>query len=181
MARQRRRANPAPAPGSRRVFVEISLPMTTASILWTQGEQLVARSGSGHAIVLDTDASVGGENSGPNPMELLLMSLAGCTAVDVVYILGDRMRKPLSGVEVRADGARADRAPKVYTEIALTYLLRGPGLQEKDAIRALRLSVQKYCSVSAMLSPGCPIRVHYELTDETTGEVSRGTLDAGTD
>jgi putative redox protein len=150
--------------------------MTSASVLWTREKQFVAQGESGHAIVLDTGAGIGGHNTGPNPMELLLISLAGCTAVDVVFILGDRMKKPLSGVEVHADGERSEQVPKVYTTIELTYLVRGPDLREKDAVRAIRLSAEKYCSVSAMLSRTAQIKVRYEVTDETTGEVSQGTL-----
>lgn len=138
----------------------------------------MAQGESGHAIVLDTGAGIGGHNTGPSPMELLLISLAGCTAVDVVYILGDRMKKPLSGVEVRVDGERAEKAPKVYTSIDLTYLVRGPNLREKDAVRAIRLSAEKYCSISVMLSKTARINLRYEVTDETTGEVAQGTIDA---
>ncbi|MHC5035421.1 MAG: OsmC family protein, partial [Planctomycetota bacterium] len=68
--------------------------MAEAVVTWTSGKQFVAESGSGHGIVLDAPAQVGGRNTGPTPMELLLMGLAGCTGIDVAFILGDRMKKP---------------------------------------------------------------------------------------
>jgi len=151
--------------------------MSTAVALWTREKQFVAESGSGHAIVMDTGTTVGGRNTGPTPMELLLMGLAGCTGIDVVFILRDRMKKPLSGVEVRVSGERADEAPKVYTKLEVTYLLRGPGLPEKDALRAIRLSAEKYCSVSVMLAKTAAISWRYEITDDSSGVTSSGTLE----
>jgi putative redox protein len=151
--------------------------MSTALALWTREKQFVVESGSGHAIVMDTGAGVGGRNTGPTPMELVLMGLAGCTGIDVVFILRDRMKKPLTGVEVRVSGERAEKAPKVYTKLDVTYLLRGPGLPEKDALRAIRLSAEKYCSISVMLAKTAAISWRYEITDETTGATSSGTLE----
>jgi putative redox protein len=151
--------------------------MSTALALWTREKQFVVESGSGHAIVMDTGTGVGGRNTGPTPMELVLMGLAGCTGIDVVFILRDRMKKPLTGVEVRVSGERADTAPKVYTQLDVTYLLRGPGLPEKDALRAIRLSAEKYCSISVMLAKTAAISWRYEITDETTGAIASGTLE----
>lgn len=155
--------------------------MATASVVWTSGKQFVAESGSGHAIVLDTSADVGGRNTGPTPMELLLMGLAGCTGIDVVFILGDRMRKPLTAVSVRAEGERAEEPPKVYTKIDVTYAVSGPGLQEKDALRAIRLSAERFCSASVMLGKTATIVHRYAITDTATDETRSGTLsgDAG--
>jgi putative redox protein len=151
--------------------------MSTALALWTREKQFVVESGSGHAIVMDTGTGVGGRNTGPTPMELVLMGLAGCTGIDVVFILRDRMKKPLTGVEVRVSGERADTAPKVYTQLDVTYLLRGSGLPEKDALRAIRLSAEKYCSISVMLAKTAAINWRYEITDETTGAIASGTLE----
>jgi len=147
-----------------------------ASATWTQDRQFVGLGESGHALVLDTAEASGGHNTGASPMELLLISLAGCTGVDMVFILTDRMHRQLSGVEVRVDASRREAYPRVFNAIELTYLVRGPGLPEKDALRAIRLSAEKYCSVSAMLASTARITINYELTDDTTGEVRRGTL-----
>lgn len=148
-----------------------------ARAIWVRDRQFVGESESGHAIVMDTGPGAGGRDTAASPMELLLISLAGCTGIDVVYILGERMKRPVSGVEVRVEAARREEVPRVFTEIDLTYLVRGPGLPEKDALRAIRLSAEKYCSVSAMLAHTATFAIHYELTDESSGEVRRGTLE----
>ena len=150
--------------------------MPEAKVIWTSGKQFVAESGSGHALVLDASPEVAGRSTGATPMELLLLALAGCTGIDVVFILVDRMKKPLSGLSVEVSGQRSENPPKVYTEIDVTYRLRGAGLEEKDALRAISLSAEKYCSVSAMLERTATIRSHYEIVDERSGEAVRGTL-----
>lgn len=150
--------------------------MSETTVTWTSGKQLVAESGSGHAMVLDAGAAVGGRNTGPTPMELLLMGLAGCTAIDVIFILVDKRKKELTALEVKVVGQRAEDPPKVYTEIEVTYKLRGRNLPLKDALRALRLSAENYCSVSAMLEKTATIHHLYELHDEATGETFKGTL-----
>ncbi len=150
--------------------------MHETMVTWTSGKQLVAESASGHAIVLDANAEVGGRNTGPAPMELVLMGLAGCTGIDVVFILVDRLKKELTGLEVRVVGERAENHPKVYTKIEVTYSLRGKNLPHKDALRAIRLSAQNFCSVSAMLEKTAAIHSSYELYDEATGETFKGSL-----
>jgi putative redox protein len=151
--------------------------MPEARIHWTYGKQFVAESGSGHAIVLDTGPDVGGRNTGPTPMELVLMALAGCTGVDVMFILGDKMKKNISSLALHVSGKRSEEAPKIYTEIHVAYLLKGPDLSPKEALRAIRLSAEKYCSVSAMLGKTTKIHSRFEITNETTGEIFSGALE----
>jgi len=91
----------------------------------------------------------GKEKTASSPMELVLLALCGCTASDVVGILRKK-REPFTGLEVRAKGERADGYPAVYTSIHLTYLVRGQ-VSQKAMEDAVRLSKEKYCSVSAML------------------------------
>jgi putative redox protein len=151
--------------------------MPEAKITWTSGMQLLAESGSGHAIVLDTaEADNGGRDTGPTPMELLLMGLAGCTGMDVVFILKSRMKKPLTALQVSVSGVRAEEAPRVYTEIDVVFRLVGRGLEPKDALRAMQLSTEKYCSVEAMLRQTAKIRTRYEIVDEVSGETVSGVL-----
>jgi putative redox protein len=128
--------------------------------------QLVGRSGTGHGLVLDTPVDAGGDNTGPTPMELLLLAHAGCTAMDVVAILKDKMRKPMTGLEVKVEGQRAERPPKVYTRVDLTYLVRGAGLEVKDVERAIQLSIDTYCSVSVMMSKTASLGIRYQLLDD---------------
>jgi putative redox protein len=153
--------------------------MAEAKVVWTAGKQLVGECGSGHALVLDTSKEAGGRNTGPSPMEAVLVGLVGCTALDVVFILGERMKKTVTGVEVSANADRADAPPKVYTKIEVTYRIRGRGIQEKDAARAIRLSAETYCSVAAMLNKTAKITSRYELLDEDTGKATSGAVEDG--
>lgn len=89
------------------------------------------------------------EKTANTPMELVLLGLCGCTASDVVGILRKK-RETFTGIEVRAEAERADGYPAVYTSIRLTYLVRGQ-VTQKAMEDAVRLSKEKYCSVSAML------------------------------
>jgi len=119
--------------------------MIEATVTWADQEQYVGWASSQHAIVLDT-AKGGTANS---PMELVLVAICGCTASDVVGILRKK-REPFTGLEVRAKGERAEGYPAVYTSIHLTYTVRGQ-VSQKAMEDAVRLSKEKYCSVSAML------------------------------
>ncbi|MFH1807592.1 MAG: OsmC family protein [Pseudomonadota bacterium] len=151
------------------------MPETT--VRWIQGTQLIGVSGTGHAVVLDTPIEGGGTGSGATPMELLLLAHAGCTAIDVVQILKDKMRKPMTGLEVRISGLRADTPPRVYTHVDVTYVVRGQGLEVKDVIRAIQLSADKYCSVSVMIAKTASIAIRYQIVDEAGGELREGTLE----
>src|ERR1700685_1345485 len=119
--------------------------MITAKAIWTDHERYIGEAGSGHAIVMDTAT----EKTASTPMELVLIALCGCTASDVVGILRKK-REKFTGLEVRAAGERATGYPAVYTSIHLTYLVHGQ-VAQKSMEDAVRLSKEKYCSVSAML------------------------------
>jgi putative redox protein len=97
-----------------------------------------------------------------SPMELILVGLAGCTGSDVVDIL-KKKRQPLKALKVNVRGKRAEDYPKIYTEIEITYLIWGVGIDTKSVERAIQLSEEKYCSVSAMLSSVADIRSTYTL------------------
>jgi putative redox protein len=123
--------------------------MASITTAWTGGRQFVHRSATGHALVTDTPVDSGGANSAPTPMELVIMALAGCTGVDVVSIL-EGMRQPVRALEITAEYERADDHPRVFTRIELRYRLHGD-LDPARVDRAVALSKDKYCSVSAML------------------------------
>lgn len=120
--------------------------MIEASVNWTDKERYVGAATSQHSIVMDTAS----EKTANSPMELVLLALCGCTASDVVGILRKK-REKFTGLEVRAAAERADGYPAVYTSIHLTYLVHGQ-VSEKAMEDAVRLSKEKYCSVSAMLA-----------------------------
>ncbi len=139
---------------------------TSAQVTWIEGMQFVGEAGSGHAIVLDGKPENGGRDTGARPMELVLVALAGCTAMDVKHILM-RMRQDVSGLQVKVQAERADEHPKVYTDIQLEYVVRGRNLSEKAVTDAVKLSQDKYCSVSAMLAETAQIGYTIKIMDET--------------
>ncbi len=102
------------------------------------------------SIVMDSAREHGGTSAGPTPMQTVLLALAGCTGMDVVAIL-KKMRVPLEGLAIEVSAERAADHPRVFTRIHLRYLVRGAGVREEDVRKAIDLSQEKYCSVSAML------------------------------
>jgi putative redox protein len=126
---------------------------------WKQDQQYDAESHSGHHVAVDADAA---HTGGPSPMELVLMALCSCTAVDVVSIL-QKKREPFTSLTVSAVAERAPTPPSVFTHIHLTYHLGGK-VSTKAAEDAVALSKNKYCSVSKMLEKAAAI--DYEITYE---------------
>jgi putative redox protein len=127
--------------------------MITAKAIWTDHERYVGEATSRHAIVMDTAS----EKTASTPMELVLIALCGCTASDVVGILRKK-REPFTSLEVIAAGERAQGYPAVYTEIKLTYRIGGE-VSKKAMEDAVKLSKEKYCSVSAMLEKTAKITI----------------------
>jgi putative redox protein len=138
--------------------------MSDTQVTWIDGMQFVAES-SGHAIVVD-GAPGFGRDTGMPPMRLLLLGAAGCSAMDVVHILKNRMHKPLTGLRVEVKAEQAEEHPKVYTRIELKYLVKGQGLKEKDIHRAIELSNTKFCSAAIMLGKTAEIVTSFEIEGE---------------
>lgn len=132
--------------------------MTHANAVWLDNHRFVAESESGHAIVVDGD-----KKTGNTPMELVLLGLCGCTGYDVASIL-QKKREPFTRLEVRAEAERAKEPPAVYTAIKLIYKVGGK-VSRKAVEDAIRLSEQKYCSVSAMLQKTAKITVAIEFDE----------------
>lgn len=118
---------------------------------------------SGHAQVLETDSS---RASAATPMELLLIALGGCTAVDVNSIL-KKKREQVTNYHVEVHGERRAEHPRAYTRIELRHVVRGRGISEKAVASAIELSETKYCSVAATLRPGVELLTSYEIIEET--------------
>jgi putative redox protein len=110
---------------------------------------------------MDTKVEVGGSNAASTPMELILFGLGGCTAIDVETILV-KMKVPVEHFEVAIDYERSEEHPKVYTRIDLTFHFYGKDLPQERLERAVHLSEEKYCSVSAMLRPTVNITTKVE-------------------
>ncbi|MDY7115471.1 OsmC family protein [Halomonas sp. SSL-5] len=124
-----------------------------ATVKWTDGRQFVAESGSGHSVVIDGPPDHGGRNTGPRPMELLLMGMGACTSFDILNIL-DKARADVSDCVASVEAERADATPSVFTKIHVNFTVTGRGLKEKQVARAVELSAEKYCSASIMLVKG---------------------------
>jgi putative redox protein len=133
--------------------------MTEAKTTWVENQRFNGIASSGHTIVVDGDKAAGN-----SPMELVLIGLCGCTGYDVVSIL-QKKREPFTSLEVRAEAERAAEPPSVYTDIKLIYRIGGK-VSRKAAEDAVRLSKEKYCSVSAMLQKTAKITVQIEYVDE---------------
>ena len=131
-----------------------------AKVRWVDDRRFVGQASSGHGIVIDGSD----EKLGSSPMELVLMGMVGCTAYDVISIL-QKMRQPVTGLEVEAAAQRADEPPRVYTSIELLYLVRGRGISAKAVEDAIRLSKDKYCSASIMLGKTAEISTRYRIEE----------------
>ena len=126
---------------------------TTATVKWMDGMAMVAESGSGHGFIMDGAPANGGRNAGARPMEVVLMGLGGCTTFDVMSIL-KKTRQQVTDCVVELQGERADAVPSVYTSIHVHFKVYGINLDDAKVERAVKLSAEKYCSASLMLSQG---------------------------
>jgi len=151
-----------------------------ARVKLVEGMTFVAESGSGHAMVIDAAPDIGGRNLGPRPMELLLMGLGGCTAIDVMLILR-RSREQVTDCVVELEAERAPTDPKVFTSIHLRYIVTGRGLDRNKVERAIKLSEEKYCSATAILSGTATITHSLDLIEDGAAPVATvpGTPEVG--
>jgi putative redox protein len=132
--------------------------MQRAQIRWFGGQEFVAKGPSGHAIVMDSDRD---SNVGCGPMELLMMAMAACMATDVVIIL-KKKREKLETLEVICSGERATDPPQVWTKMDLLFRASGD-IADGSLRKAIVLSEEKYCSVSAMLRKTAAVSWRYEI------------------
>jgi putative redox protein len=136
------------------------------TIHWVRdgGMAFVAETGSGHLLTMDGAPDGGGRNLAPRPMETLLAGAGACTAYDVVLIL-KRGRHDVRGCRVKVDAERAPADPKVFTRIALHFVVAGRGLDAKAVERAIALSHEKYCSATIMLGKTAEVVTSFEIED----------------
>ena len=130
-----------------------------AELQWTRERQFVARAGDGPAVVIDGHEP----RSGPSPMELVLMGVAGCTAIDVLQIM-EKRRANVTDLRIHIRGTRADEFPRRYTHIHIEYLISGTGIKPRDVERAIQLSEEKYCSATASLN--ATVEHSYKILDK---------------
>lgn len=133
-----------------------------ATIHFAGDDMFVGISPSGHAQVLDTNHERG---SSATPVELLLIALGSCTAVDVISILRKK-REQVTAYRVEVRGERRSEHPRSFTRMEVRHIVRGRNLSEKALAQAIELSETKYCSVAATLRPTVEIISSYEIIEE---------------
>ncbi len=138
--------------------------MAHVEVKWLEGMRCWAIPDSGHAVVMDTEVSKGGKDSAARPMELLLISLAGCTGMDVIYILR-KMRVKVDGFELVVDAERAPQHPKVYAKVHVKYIFYGKNIPENKVKEAIELSQHKYCGASATVRAAGELTYDFEIRE----------------
>jgi putative redox protein len=131
-------------------------------VKWVEGVSFVGESETGHAVVLDGAPENGGRNIGMRPMEMLLIGVGACTSFDVVTIL-KKARQPIVDCVAEIGATRADEIPKVFTKIHVHFVITGNNLNATQVERAVKLSAEKYCSASIMLSKSVAITHDFEI------------------
>ena len=129
--------------------------MSTVNVNWTQDMAFEVEV-NGFNITIDADEAVGGKNSGPRPKPFLLVSLGGCTGMDVVSIL-KKMRVEFDSVNVEISGELTEEHPKYYHKIHIKYVFGGKDLPMAKLEKAVNLSQERYCGVSVMLEKAAKI------------------------
>ncbi len=144
--------------------IELETKKSGHALIHSAGDELfIGITPSGHAQVIETNTE---RSSAATPMELLLISLGSCTAVDVISILRKK-RERVTDYRVEVRGERRAEHPRAYTRIELRHIVRGHGVSEKAVASAIELSETKYCSVAATLRPGVELLTSYEIIEET--------------
>ncbi|MCX8062742.1 MAG: OsmC family protein [Anaerolineales bacterium] len=132
------------------------------AVNWKGRLSFEGKAESGFTVPLGTSPDVGGDNDGFRPMELMALSLAGCTAMDVISILSKK-RQAVSDFRVEVKTERAAEHPKVFTHATIEYHVTGRGIQEEAVVRAIELSATRYCPAQAMLKPVLPLDLVYYI------------------
>ena len=132
--------------------VELTQPLS-------QQRQFVARTGSEHFLLMDDSAG----GTGPKPIELVAVGLAGCTAFDVITVLRQKYHQKVTGYEVRVEADQAERPPQVFTAVRIHHVVRGFDIDASAIQEAIRLSEEKYCSVGAMVKLSAELHTTFEI------------------
>jgi len=133
-----------------------------ATVKWVGDRAFLGESGSGHAVVMDGPPDHGGRNIGVRPMEMILLGVGGCSSYDVMDIL-QKGRQDVRDCVVELTAERVDEIPSVFSKIHLHFKVTGKNLKDSVVERAVKLSAEKYCSASIMLSKSVDITHGYEV------------------
>lgn len=135
-----------------------------AKVTWNSRLSFTSTGANGFTVPLDAEPDVGGEHKGFEPMELIAIGLAGCTAMDTISIL-QKKRQDVTGLEVLVHADRAAEFPKVFTHIVLEYIVTGHNVDPVAVARSIELSATKYCPAQAMLIKAVKIEHKYTIKD----------------
>jgi putative redox protein len=135
-----------------------------AQVTWKGKMSFSGTADSGFSLPLGTDPALGGDNDGFRPMELMAISLAGCTAMDVISIL-QKKRQDVTGFDVKVHAERTDEFPKVFTHITVEYNVTGHNVDPAAVERSIELSSTKYCPAQAMLAKAVTIEHKYTIVE----------------
>jgi putative redox protein len=136
--------------------------MVSSKVTWLGGRQFVGTDGSKHSVVISSQDEANG--TGMRPVDMLLVALAGCTAMGVTDILL-RKRQDLLGFEINISGEQDDDPPRSFNHIHVEYVAKGRGIKEKALTDAIKLSLEKYCSVSSTVSGKARITTDYQILE----------------
>ncbi len=133
-----------------------------ATVKWQKRLTFTGTADSGFSVPLGGRPSIGGDNDGFRPMELIATGLAGCTAMDTISIL-QKKRQDVTDFEVNVHAGRAEEHPRVFTHIKIEYHITGHAVNEDAVLRAIKLSAERYCPAQGMLSQVVPIDLEYQI------------------
>jgi putative redox protein len=135
-----------------------------AQVTWQGGMTFDATATSGFHVTLGTTPKVGGNDDGFRPLELMLMSLAGCTAMDVISIL-TKKRQDVTAFEVKVHAEQTSEHPHVFTSATIEYIVTGHNIKEEAVKRAVELTATKYCPAQAMMNKVMPIELSHTIQE----------------
>ncbi|MEG6615028.1 OsmC family protein [Peptococcaceae bacterium 1198_IL3148] len=139
--------------------------MPKVTVEWEGKMKFSATDESGHTITMDAPTAAGGDNTAPTPLSLILMSVAGCSGIDIVSIL-DKMKVKVEQFNIEVEGERVDDNPKVFKTVNVVYKLKGEHLPPDKVERAVKLSVDKYCSAVHIVNKTAQMKFTYEVNGE---------------
>lgn len=134
-------------------------------IKFVENMQFVGTADSGHAVIMDAPLSVGGNNTGAKPSELLLMGFGGCSGMDVISILRKK-KQDVTNFEINVDGNTAEDHPRYFTDIHIEYTITGRNISEEAVKRSIDLSLDKYCMVGTTIAKAAKITHSYKIIQE---------------
>ena len=141
-----------------------------AKVTWKNGMTFTGTANTGFEVPLGAHPDVGGANDGFRPLELMAVSLAGCTAMDVISIVRKK-KQDVAAFDVKVHADQNDGHPHVFTQIVIEYHFSGTNIDEAAVLRAIELSAVKYCPAQAMLGKVVPMTMKYFITDAASGEL----------